>query len=275
MDSAAPEARLDRLVREHRVTIAVVFPTVGAALLVASDAGLLPAVLAFHPLLLLAGTAAMRVPLLGALAPLVDRRAALWLGLLVAYTYGIELVGLATGWPYGEFAYGIALGPMVGGVPAALPLFFVPLVANAYLLSLVLTGGSRLTVPVAVGFVLGIDLVLDPAAVALGFWAYPGGVYYDVPLSNFAGWVLSGTVGVFAVDRAFDRTALGDRLAAIDFALDDFVSFVLLWGLVNWWYGQWLALLVAGGLGVALVSTGRVGSPPLGMRRWTRSRRTR
>jgi len=42
---------------------------------------------------------------------------------LVAYTYAIELFGVATGWPYGTFEYTVSLGPMLGGVPLALPVF--------------------------------------------------------------------------------------------------------------------------------------------------------
>jgi putative membrane protein len=40
-----------------------------------------------------------------------------------------------------------------------------------------------------------MDAVLDPGAASLGFWVWPqGGVYYGVPLSNYAGWLLSGTL---------------------------------------------------------------------------------
>lgn len=264
MRKAALDARLERLVRAHRVTIAVVFPLVGAVTLVASAAGWLPGPLAFNPSLLLVGTLVMRLPLAGALAPLFDRRAAAWFALLVAYAYAIEYVGLTTGWPYGEFAYGIELGPMVAGIPVGLPVFFVPLVVNAYLLAVLLTRGRRGALPLALGFVLAIDLVLDPAAVAIGFWAYPaGGAYYGVPTSNYLGWLLSGAVGVVAVDRAFDRTALRERLEAVEFALDDLVSFVLLWGAVNALYGQWLPVLIAAGLGLGLVRTDRFDVPRL------------
>jgi putative membrane protein len=257
MDRVAVEGRIERVVRDNRVTIAVVFPLIGAVTLVASALDLLPAVLAFDPFLLLFGAVVMRLPLVAALAPLVTRRAGLWLGLLVAYSYAIEWVGLATGWPYGEFAYGVELGPMVAGVPAGLPVFFLPLVANAYLLALVLARGGRATLPVALGLVLAIDLVLDPAAVALGLWTYPAGAYYGVPISNYLGWLLSGTVGVVALDRAFDRSALRERLASVAFALDDLVSFVLLWGVVTALFGRWLPVLVAAALGLALARTGR------------------
>ena len=266
MARAALEARLERLVREHRVTIAVVFPLVGAVTLVASASGWLPPVLAFNAWLLLFGTIVMRLPLAGALAPLFDRRAALWFGGLIAYAYAIEYVGLATGWPYGEFAYTVDLGPMVAGVPLGLPVFFVPLVVNAYLLSLLLTRGRRATLPLALGLVLAIDLVLDPAAVAIGFWAYSSGGYYGVPASNYLGWLLSGAVGMLAVDRAFDRDALRARLEAVEFALDDLVSFVLLWGAVNALYGQWIPVLLAAALGLGLARTDRFVLPSLGGR---------
>jgi len=63
---------------------------------------------------------------------------------------------------------------MVGGVPVALPLFFVPLALNAYLLATLLLGSRArqglVLVPLSVGLLLVVDLVLDPAAVAIGFW---------------------------------------------------------------------------------------------------------
>jgi len=281
-DRRAVEARLDDVVRANRFTIAVVFPAVGAVLLVASAEGLPQAalaaalapvggaaagraagrLLAFNPWLVLAGVAVMRAPLLVGLAPLVDRRAAGWVGALVAYAYAIEYVGVHTGWPYGEFAYGAGLGPTLGGVPVGLPVFFLPLVANGYLLCLLLLGdrarSAAVRLPVTVAAVVAMDLVLDPGAVSLGFWSYAaGGSYYGVPAQNYLGWVLSATVAVGVLDRAFARTALLDRLAACEFALDDLVSFVLLWAGVNAWFGNALPVLFAALFGLGLVRTDR------------------
>jgi putative membrane protein len=258
--------RAERLVADNRVTIAFVFPAVGAVLLVASATGLLSGWLAFNPLLLLVGVAVMRSPLLVALAPLVTRRAALVVGAVTAYTYAIEYVGVATGWPYGDFQYLADLGPVVGGVPVALPLLFLPLAVNALLLSILLTGtaGRRrlVRVPVAIALLLVVDLVLDPAAVALGFWAFAGQApYYGVPLSNYGGWLLSGTIAVLALDSAFPREALLGRLRSCPFALDDLVSFTLLWGCINAVYGNWVPAALAGCLLVALARTPRFDLP--------------
>ncbi|MFD1646480.1 bisanhydrobacterioruberin hydratase [Haloarchaeobius litoreus] len=261
------EARLDALVREHRFTIAVVFPLVGAVTLVASAEGWLPDPLAYNPLFVLFGVLVMRLPLVAGVLPLVGRRAAASLGLLTLYAYGIELVGIRTGWPYGYFEYEVPLGPMLfGEVPVALPVFFFPLVLNAYLLMLLLLGSRarsrvvRLLVTIAA--VVAIDLVLDPGAVAVDFWEYaahPDGVggYYGVPASNYLGWVLSATVAVVAFDVAFARQGLLDRLEACEFMLDDMVSFVLLWGSINALYGNWIPVVLAAGFGVGLLATDR------------------
>ncbi|MFD1562925.1 bisanhydrobacterioruberin hydratase [Haloarchaeobius amylolyticus] len=260
---AAVQRRLEALIRENRFTIAVVFPVVGAVTLVASAEGLLPPLLSYNPLLILFGTLVMRSPLVVALLPELDRRALGSLAVLTAYTYAIELVGLRTGWPYGTFEYGIRLGPMLGGeIPLALPLFFVPLVLNGYLLTLLALGErAARVVPrllAALAAVLAIDLVLDPAAVAIGFWSYlPPGGYYGVPASNYRGWLLSGAIAVVLVDRAFDRTAILERVRTCEFALDDLVSFVLLWGTINALYGQWLAAGVAGLFCLVLLRTER------------------
>ncbi|WP_276281119.1 bisanhydrobacterioruberin hydratase [Halorussus caseinilyticus] len=259
-DRASAEATLARLVRENRFTIAVVFPLVGAALFVLSHRGLLPAFLAMNPALVLFGTLVMRLPLVAGLAPLVDRRAGLGLLAVTAYSYAVEYVGVHYGVPYGEFSYQLELGPMVGGVPIGLPVFFLPLVVNSYLLVLLLlprVSRVRRTLA-ALAVVLVVDFVLDPAAVGLGFWAYDGGgFYYGVPLSNFAGWVLSGSIAVTLVEWGFDRDALAARLENCEFALDDFVSFVVLWGAMNVYFGNWIAVALAVGLSVGLVRTDR------------------
>ena len=255
------EASLDRLVRENRFTIAVLFPAVGAVTLVGSAEGWIPEPFAFHPWFVLFGVLVMRSPLVVGILPLFDRRAAGWLGVLIAYTYAIEGVGVRTGWPYGTFEYTVSLGPMLGGVPVALPVFFVPLVVNAYLLYLLLSGSrasSAWVRLVAVApAVVAMDVVLDPGAVAVGFWTFGGGAFYGIPLSNYAGWVLSATVAVVTLDRAFDAGAVRRRLTRCEFMLDDMVSFVILWGGINLWFGNYLPAVVALAFGVGLVRADR------------------
>ena len=255
------QTALDATVRDNRFTIAVFFPAVGAVTLVASAEGFLPEPLAFNAWLLLFGVLVMRSPLIVGVLPVLDRRAVVGIVLLTAYTYTVEIVGVSTGIPYGEFSYGVSLGPMFAGVPVALPVFFIPLVVNAYLLCLLLLGERASSLAVRLGVVIpavvAMDVILDPGAVALGFWSFAEGGFYGVPLTNYAGWMLSATVAVVLLDLSLDRDALLRRLESCDFMLDDMVSFVILWGAINLWFWNPVPAVVAVVFGVVLVRADR------------------
>jgi len=239
MDRRRVEAGLDGIVREHRVTIAVTVPVVGVVLLLAGEAGYVPEAVAFNPYMMVAAVTVMALPLLAGIAPIVDRRAAVGLLALAAFTWTIELVGVHTGLPYGEFAYERELGPMLlGEVPLALPVFFLPILVNGYLLGMLVLGdrAGRLSVrfPTVVALVVLLDLVLDPGAVAIGFWAWPDpGPYYGVPAINYLGWILSASVAVALLTATFDHGAIVQRLEECPYLLDDLINFAIFWGLVN------------------------------------------
>lgn len=262
-DRRAVERQFEDIVRDNRFTIAVVFPLVGVVLLIAGSEGYLPEALATNPYLIVAANLVMVSPLIAGLLPLVDRRAVAGIGVLALFTWGIELTGVRTGLPYGEFEYLLDLGPMLFGlVPLALPVFFFPILLNSYLLVQLLLGpGDRsavIRVPAALVVVLTMDLVLDPGAVALGFWGWTDpGAYYGVPAINYAGWVLSGTIALVLIELALRTDAVRTRLEHCEFLLDDLVSFVLFWGLVNAYFGNWVPVALAAALGAMLVRADR------------------
>lgn len=123
------------------------------------------------------------------------RRGAVALVAVSLFGYLIEGVGVATHLPYGEFYYGEPLGPRLFGlVPYLLPLSYVPLVIGAVA---VVAGATTPARRIILGGLLlvVIDGVLDPGAVSLGFWIWPGGgPYYGIPLSNYVGWLVSGLI---------------------------------------------------------------------------------
>jgi bisanhydrobacterioruberin hydratase len=251
------ESTLERVVENNRFTIAVTFPLVGVAMLIAGREGLLPPEFAMHPYLLIGANLVMVLPLVAGLAPLIDRRALSGLALLALFTWGIEIVGVRTGLPYGEFAYQTALGPMLFDlVPLGLPVFYFPILLNSYLLALLFLRTPSLPrrFGLTLAIVVTLDLILDPGAVALGFWAWDvPGAYYGVPAINYLGWLLSGSVAVAILQLSFDHGAVLDRLDSCGFLLDDLVSFLLLWGLVNGYFGNWVPLALALGLVVVLL----------------------
>ncbi|MCK9306966.1 MAG: carotenoid biosynthesis protein [Methanoculleus sp.] len=117
--------------------------------------------------------------------------------LLSLLPLAVEAYAVATGIPYGRFAYSADLGYRVFGlVPWTVAFAYLPMLLGAVTLAAAAAGTSwsRL-IPAGVFVLLLVDLVIDPAVVHAGLWVWlDGGAYYGVPASNFAGWILTGTV---------------------------------------------------------------------------------
>jgi putative membrane protein len=254
--------KLQEFVKENRFTISVIFPLVGAFLFLASFEQLLPGYLSYNAFMIFMGTMVMRLPLIAGLKPLADRKLLVGIGVLTLYSYLVEFIGVETGFPYGSFSYGIDLGPMLfGKIPLGLPVFFIPLVLNSYILALLLfpekTRKMFYRVPLVIGLVLLIDLILDPAAVAINFWNYGGGVYYGVLVSNYLGWIVSASVAVTVLNFSFDHEKLRTRIDECSFILDDMVSFVFLWGITNLYFQNSIPVILSGILVYGLIKTER------------------
>src|SRR4051812_29605197 len=125
-----------------------------------------------------------------------------------------EAVGVATGLPFGEYAYTGTLGPELLGVPAVVPLAWVMMAWPALVVGRAL--GRRPVAVVAVGAaaLAAWDLFLDPQMVAAGHWTWaeprpalplvPG-----VPLSNYGGWLLVAAVLIGALHRLLPAEPAG------------------------------------------------------------------
>jgi putative membrane protein len=146
---------------------------------------------------------------LGALFALWDaagRRAALraacW---VVGFTLTIELIGAATGLPFGEHAYGGDLGWRVFGlVPFTIPLsWFLMLYATT---GLALRAGLawRGTAVLATVGLLAYDVLLEPAmSAAYPFWIWrDGGTWHGMPIANWMAWATIGPLIGWMLHRA-------------------------------------------------------------------------
>jgi putative membrane protein len=130
---------------------------------------------------------------------------------------------------------------------------------------------SRATTALLAGFLMmALDIVIDPLAVRGDRWFlgrifyYPsGGVYFGVPLSNFAGWWLVGLVGVggylCAVGDGRGRPLAGVALYYAVLAFNLVVTGAI---------GEWS--LLAAGLGVHAAVAAVVTAA-----RWTGARKVR
>lgn len=123
-------------------------------------------------------------------------------GVVVVATLAVEKIGTATGVPFGEYDYTGALQPTMAGVPVIVPLAWFAMGAPALEVGHRITGSRAGAVAVGGLALTAWDLFLDPQMVDAGYWAWEvDGPYHGIPLSNYAGWLVTALVVLAAVDR--------------------------------------------------------------------------
>jgi len=131
-----------------------------------------------------------------------------------------EAVGTRTGRPFGRYRYAGTLGPQVLHVPVVVPLAWTmvahPAVQLGRRLARRRTGVVRdaAVVAAAAWTLASWDLFLDPQMTGAGHWSFatphphlPG--LPGIPLSNYAGWVLTAVVICGALHHVVPEAARG------------------------------------------------------------------
>ena len=132
-----------------------------------------------------------------------------------ALGFATELVGVATGKPFGRYSYGPGLGPQVGRVPLLAAAAGAMMARPAWVVAGLVARTPLARVLLASGALTAWDVYLDPRMVREAYWTWPGGGSYEgVPLSNFAGWFATGAA-VFAAWAVADEHADSDGDGAL------------------------------------------------------------
>jgi putative membrane protein len=127
-----------------------------------------------------------------------------------ALGFAVELLGVATGRPFGHYHYSDRLGPRVGGVPLLAAAAWAMMARPSWVVAGRLARRRAARIPLAAGALTAWDVFLDPRMAREGFWTWPGGGRYEgIPASNFLGWFVTG-LGVFALWEAVDPAEAPD-----------------------------------------------------------------
>ncbi len=169
-----------------------------------------------------------------------------------AIGFATELLGVATGRPFGQYTYSAKLGPGVGGVPLLAAAAWAMMARPAWVVAGLIDRRPGVRIPLAAGALTAWDAFLDPRMAREGYWSWPGGGRYEgVPASNFLGWFVTG-LGVFALFAAGD----GDDEPAAE---GDGALALYAWS----WLGETFAnafiwrrprVALAGGLGMGILA---------------------
>jgi uncharacterized membrane protein len=134
-------------------------------------------------------------------------RGPLLVGSAGALGFASELLGVATGRPFGHYAYSGLLGPRWRRVPLLAAAAWAMMARPSWVVAGLLARRRALRVPLAAGALTAWDVFLDPRMVREGYWSWPGGGRYEgVPATNFLGWFAVGS----AVFAAWSLVEAGD-----------------------------------------------------------------
>ncbi len=117
-----------------------------------------------------------------------------------------EAIGVATGWPFGRYAYTGTLGAEVLGVPVVVPLAWVMMAWPALVVARTLAVRAPAVVAVGAAALTAWDVFLDPQMVAAGHWTwfdpFPGlPLVPGIPLTNYVGWLLVAAAVIAVLHR--------------------------------------------------------------------------
>jgi putative membrane protein len=137
-----------------------------------------------------------------------------------------EIIGVNTGWLFGQYAYGSLLGPKILGVPLLIGINWFCIVYCS--LQLVLNSIPALKTTwvgaslFAAFFATLFDWMMEPVAMVLGYWQWENGV---VPLYNYVCWFLISLL----LSMIYFRISLFQKNAfAIPLLVIQFLFFLLL-----------------------------------------------
>lgn len=121
--------------------------------------------------------------------------------------FSVEYIGTKTGYLFGNYAYGDVLGPKISGVPLIIGVnwFIIIYCCGVTILTLFnrMTRGleepqrpkpiMKMASVVSDGALLAVffDWIMEPAAIALGYWSWNGG---EVPMFNYVSWLIVSVV---------------------------------------------------------------------------------
>jgi len=110
-------------------------------------------------------------------------------------TFAAEALGSHTGFPFGRYDYTERLQPQLFHVPLLIPLAWFMMAPSAWAVANHYRRKSWQFIVVSALALVAWDLLLDPQMVHWDLWQWESaGLYFGIPLSNYAGWFLVAVI---------------------------------------------------------------------------------
>jgi putative membrane protein len=99
--------------------------------------------------------------------------------------YGAEWIGVHTGYLFGDYSYGKALGLKLDEIPLMIGINWLMLTIGCGELAHKISKNIWVKMVIGAIFMTALDYLIEPVAIDLGFWHWNS---IDIPLSNYLGW---------------------------------------------------------------------------------------
>ncbi len=136
--------------------------------------------------------------------------------------FAIEVIGVNTGFPFGQYSYGNALGIKVANTPLIIGLNWLMLIYAGTVFMHQFKLKRSIKIVVVAVLLLLYDFLLEPVAVRFDMWHWNTG---NVPLSNYISWFV---IAIFLTAVLFvERKKIINPLASYILS-GQFIFFILL-----------------------------------------------
>jgi putative membrane protein len=122
-----------------------------------------------------------------ALQPSKNLKLLLFIAFSFTLGFGAEWLGVHTGYLFGDYHYGWVLGIKFDGIPLLIGVNWVMLTIVSGDLTRRFIKNRLLSVVLAALLMTGLDYLIEPVAVQLGFWFWHSP---EIPVFNYISWFL-------------------------------------------------------------------------------------
>ena len=113
---------------------------------------------------------------------------------ILFFGYLIELIGVQTGYLFGQYEYQTAMGPLLFGTPLIIGATWYATVAGAANISRFVKAPILAQSILAGCLAVMMDVLIEQVAISYGLWSWVGG---DIPFYNYVCWFIFGTIFAF------------------------------------------------------------------------------
>ena len=115
----------------------------------------------------------------------------IYLFILFSATIGfvVEIIGIHTGYLFGNYHYQQNLGVKIAEVPIVISINWAIITIGAAQIAGLISGNKYVRIVLAASIMLLFDIIMEPVAIKSQFWAWSGGI---IPTYNYVCWFIVG-----------------------------------------------------------------------------------